>query len=154
MAHLCMNVAWGKQSGIGVDVHVHRLDTERCDLRARIVPAFLGICAMLYFYNISIPLSLSWCLWRISARLGWTKDCKEPEQTRQSLEAWLPEDRWNIAVIINIIIAGGQVKHSYCHNRGIPPLLAVAYFVQAQKMQNFALFRHEFTHFLANFTQA
>ena len=32
---------------------------------------------------------------RISARLGWTKDCKEPEQTRQSLEAWLPEDRWN-----------------------------------------------------------
>jgi len=54
MAHLCMNIAWGKQSGIGVDVHVHR----------------------------------------ISARLGWTQNCKEPEQTRQALEAWLPEDRW------------------------------------------------------------
>ena len=24
MAHICMNVAWGKQSGIGVDTHVHR----------------------------------------------------------------------------------------------------------------------------------
>ena len=39
MAHLCMNVAWGKQSGIGVDVHVHRLDTERCDMRPKIVDA-------------------------------------------------------------------------------------------------------------------
>ena len=24
MAHLCMNIAWGQQSGIGVDTHVHR----------------------------------------------------------------------------------------------------------------------------------
>ena len=39
MAHLCMNVAWGKQSGIGVDVHVHRLDTEICDMRPKIVDA-------------------------------------------------------------------------------------------------------------------
>ena len=30
---------------------------------------------------------------RISARLGWTQNCKEPEQTRQALEAWLPEER-------------------------------------------------------------
>ena len=28
MAHLCMNIAWGKQSGIGVDVHVHRSSTQ------------------------------------------------------------------------------------------------------------------------------
>jgi len=25
MAHLCMNIAWKKQSGIGVDTHVHRI---------------------------------------------------------------------------------------------------------------------------------
>ena len=37
---------------------------------------------------------------RISARLGWTQDCKEPEQTRQALEAWLPEDRYLAAIIM------------------------------------------------------
>ena len=25
MAHLCMNIAWKQQSGIGVDTHVHRI---------------------------------------------------------------------------------------------------------------------------------
>jgi len=56
MAHLTMNIAWGNQSGIGVDTHVHR----------------------------------------IVARLGWTNEdeCKTPEQTRQCLEAWLPQDKW------------------------------------------------------------
>ena len=56
MAYLVMNIAWKKQTGIGVDTHVHR----------------------------------------ISARLGWTdpKLCKTPEQTRRSLEDWLPRDRW------------------------------------------------------------
>jgi len=28
MAHLCMNVAWKKQSGIGVDTHVHRISNR------------------------------------------------------------------------------------------------------------------------------
>ena len=56
MAHLTMNIAWGRQSGIGVDTHVHR----------------------------------------IVARLGWTNPDTEktPEQTRVSLESWLPEDKW------------------------------------------------------------
>lgn len=56
MAHLTMNIAWGRQSGIGVDTHVHR----------------------------------------IVARLGWTDPevVKTPEQTRVSLESWLPEDKW------------------------------------------------------------
>ena len=56
MAHLTMNIAWGRQSGIGVDTHVHR----------------------------------------IVARLGWTDPevIKSPEQTRVSLESWLPEDKW------------------------------------------------------------
>ena len=45
MAHLTMNIAWGRQSGIGVDTHVHRM-------------------------------------------------VKTPEQTRVSLESWLPQDKW------------------------------------------------------------
>ena len=71
MAHLCMNIAWGKQSGIGVDVHVHRCSTQDTKCQTDDNPSSL----------------------RISARLGWTQNCKEPEQTRQALEAWLPEDR-------------------------------------------------------------
>ena len=31
---------------------------------------------------------------RICGRLGWTPGCQEPEETRRSLEAWLPTDRW------------------------------------------------------------
>ena len=56
MAYLVMNIAWKKQTGIGVDTHVHR----------------------------------------IVARLGWTDPelCKTPEQTRKSLEDWLPQDKW------------------------------------------------------------
>ena len=71
MAHLCMNIAWGKQSGIGVDVHVHRCSTQERKYQTEDNPSYL----------------------RISGRLGWTQNCKEPEQTRQALEAWLPEDR-------------------------------------------------------------
>ena len=54
MAHLAMQVAWGVNSGIGVDTHVHR----------------------------------------IVARLGWTSEAKTPEQTRRSLESWLPREKW------------------------------------------------------------
>jgi len=86
MAHLAMNVAWGQQSGIGVDTHVHR----------------------------------------ICGRLGWTKDCVDPEQTRQSLEAWLPKDKWTE---INWLLVGfGQQvclpvgpKCGECLNRGLCP---------------------------------
>jgi len=31
---------------------------------------------------------------RISARLGWTKKAKDPEDTRKQLEAWMPRDYW------------------------------------------------------------
>ena len=70
MAHLTMNIAWGRQSGIGVDTHVHR----------------------------------------IVARLGWTNPDTEktPEQTRVSLESWLPEDKWTE---INWLLVGfGQQR--------------------------------------------
>jgi len=88
MAHLTMNIAWGEQSGIGVDTHVHR----------------------------------------IVARLGWTKQdvCKTPEQTRLSLESWLPRDKWTE---INWLLVGfGQEvclpmrpKCGECLNRELCP---------------------------------
>jgi endonuclease-3 len=54
MGHLCMQIAWGKTVGIGVDVHVHR----------------------------------------IVDRLGWTRGCRTPEDTRKMLEEWMPQDHW------------------------------------------------------------
>jgi len=46
--------AWGKNVGIGVDVHVHR----------------------------------------ICQRLKFTKNPKNPEETRKQLESWLPQELW------------------------------------------------------------
>ncbi|KAI7902212.1 DNA glycosylase, partial [Cokeromyces recurvatus] len=66
MAYLTLQVAWNKNIGIGVDVHVHRI----CN------------------------------------RLGWVKT-KTPEETRASLESWLPKDRWRN---INPMMVGfGQI---------------------------------------------
>lgn len=57
MAYLCMSAAWGKDEGIGVDVHVHRITN----------------------------------IW------GWNgnKPTKDPEQTRISLQKWLPRELWH-----------------------------------------------------------
>lgn len=88
MAYICMNVAWGVPTGIGVDTHVHR----------------------------------------IAGRLGWTQtECKNPEQTRKSLESWLPKDRW---IEINWLLVGfGQQtclpvgpRCGDCLNRNICPV--------------------------------
>ncbi|KAI9481286.1 MAG: DNA glycosylase [Benjaminiella poitrasii] len=66
MAYLTLQVAWNKNIGIGVDVHVHRI----CN------------------------------------RLGWIKT-KTPEESRASLESWLPKDRWRH---INPMMVGfGQI---------------------------------------------
>lgn len=54
MAYLTMSAAWGRDEGIGVDVHVHRITN----------------------------------LW------GWHKT-NQPEETRASLETWLPKDKWH-----------------------------------------------------------
>ena len=86
MAHLAMNIAWEKPTGIGVDTHVHR----------------------------------------ISARLGWTEGAKTPEDTRKSLESWLPEEKW---IEINWLLVGfGQQtclpikpKCEECLNRRLCP---------------------------------
>ncbi|CAL7940934.1 unnamed protein product [Xylocopa violacea] len=64
MAHICMQVAWGEISGIGVDTHVHRI----CN------------------------------------RLEWVKKpTKTPEETRMTLEEWLPKDLWSN---INYLLVG------------------------------------------------
>jgi len=65
MAYLCMSSAWGRDEGIGVDVHVHRITN----------------------------------LW------GWHKTNK-PEETRASLEAWLPRDKWHD--INHLLVGFGQ----------------------------------------------
>ncbi|EIE81807.1 hypothetical protein G6F47_003666 [Rhizopus delemar] len=66
MGYLTLQVAWNKNLGIGVDVHVHR----------------------------------------ITNRLGWVST-KTPEETRESLQSWLPKDKWKK---INPILVGyGQI---------------------------------------------
>lgn len=66
MGYLTLQVAWNKNIGIGVDVHVHR----------------------------------------ISNRLRWVKT-NTPEETRLSLQSWLPKDKWKK---INPILVGyGQI---------------------------------------------
>lgn len=69
MGHLCMQVAWGKVEGIGVDVHMHRI------------------------FN----------------RLGWCKT-KTPEQTRMSMEEWLPKEYWD--KINKLVVGFGQTRCS------------------------------------------
>ncbi|KAF2725841.1 DNA glycosylase [Polychaeton citri CBS 116435] len=65
MAYLCMSAAWGRDEGIGVDVHVHRITN----------------------------------LWR------WHKT-STPEQTRESLQSWLPKDKWHD--INHLLVGLGQ----------------------------------------------
>lgn len=67
MAHICMATAWNQVTGIGVDVHVHRI----CN------------------------------------RLAWLpKATKEPEQTRQALEEWLPMHLWS--EVNHLLVGFGQ----------------------------------------------
>lgn len=65
MAYLCMSAAWGRDEGIGVDVHVHRITN----------------------------------LW------GWHVT-KTPEETRATLEAWLPREKWH--KINHLLVGFGQ----------------------------------------------
>lgn len=67
MAYLCMSAAWGRDEGIGVDVHVHRITN----------------------------------LW------GWHKT-STPEETRATLERWLPKEKWHD---INHLLVGFGYAH-------------------------------------------
>ena len=92
MAYICMNIAWKKPTGIGVDTHVHR----------------------------------------IANRLNWVRGpkngpTKNPEETRKSLESWLPKSKW---IEINWLLVGfGQEicrpispKCAGCLNRNLCPV--------------------------------
>ena len=63
MALIVLNAAFGRQDGVAIDTHLHRMLNQ----------------------------------------LGWTTGCKQPEQTRRQLEAWLPRDVWGD---INLIWVG------------------------------------------------
>lgn len=77
MAYLVMNVGWEKPTGICVDVHVHRI-TER----------------------------LGWTSAHAIGKNGSPRK-KTPEDTRASLESWLPRDEW---LEINPLLVGfGQL---------------------------------------------
>ncbi len=64
MAHLCMNIAWKRQSGIGVDTHVHRISNR-----------------------------LGWTGGGGGGRSS-AAQTRTPEDTRRALEEWLPQDKW------------------------------------------------------------
>eukprot|EP00736_Rhodelphis_marinus_P004376 Rmarinus@m.1709 len=63
----------------------------------------MAIIALHAGYNIVSGVAVDVHVHRICARLGWTKKCKEPEHTRQQLEAWLPRDKWGD---INLLLVG------------------------------------------------
>ena len=65
MAYLVMNVGWGQNSGICVDVHVHRI-AER----------------------------LGWVPKTVVSSNGTPKKNKSPEDTRKVLQQWLPQTEW------------------------------------------------------------
>lgn len=45
---------------------------------------------------------------RVSARLGWTENCKTPEDTRVALERLFPREEW--AGINHLLIGFGQLQ--------------------------------------------
>ena len=87
MAYLCMSAAWGRTEGIGVDVHVHRITNlwgwhDYTHRRTGNEPP-----------DKKTPLSK-------------LKSTKTPEQTRLSLESWLPKELWH--EINHMLVGLGQ----------------------------------------------
>ena len=87
MAYLCMSAAWGRTEGIGVDVHVHRITNlwgwhDYTHRRTGNEPP-----------DKKMPLSN-------------LKSTKTPEQTRLSLESWLPKELWH--EINHMLVGLGQ----------------------------------------------
>lgn len=85
MGYLTLQCAWGKNEGIGVDVHVHRI-CQRLNWTQK-------VCITPY------DIQVHWELRPIT--FGLFSNCnyrflkpKNPEATRLQLESWLPKDRW------------------------------------------------------------
>ena len=83
MGYLTLQCAWGKNEGIGVDVHVHRI-CQRLNWTQKVT---------------SHPSTFSWeikafLFWPTVAFCDFFLKPKNPEATRLQLESWLPKDRW------------------------------------------------------------
>ncbi|KAI0402244.1 DNA glycosylase [Xylaria palmicola] len=80
MAHLCLQAAWGRTEGVGVDVHVHRITNLWGWHGAGGGKGKAG-----------------------GGGGGGGGGSRDPEDTRRRLEAWLPRDRWRE---INALLVG------------------------------------------------
>ena len=54
-------------------------------------------------WNKTVGICVDIHVHRISNRLGWVKDTKKPEQTREELQEWLPASHWGT---INPLLVG------------------------------------------------
>lgn len=54
----------------------------------------MAYLTMLFAWDKPVGLGVDVHVHRITERLGWTKNCKTPEDTRLALEAWLPTEHW------------------------------------------------------------
>ncbi|KAL1805541.1 hypothetical protein ACET3Z_028609 [Daucus carota] len=83
MAHLVINVGWNNVQGICVDTHVHRICNRLVGFHGRAQIRKL-LYSVSYIYFICLKT-------------------KSPEETRESLERWLPKEEW---VPINPLLVG------------------------------------------------
>ena len=97
----------------------------------------MGYLALACAWGINDGIGVDVHVHRICQRLKWTKNPKNPEETRKQLEAWLPKDRW---LEINVMLVGfGQQicsaknpKCIECINNAICP----KYFAAEKKMKS------------------
>jgi len=68
----------------------------------------MAYLTMLYAWKRCVGIAVDVHVHRISARLGWTTNCADPEQTRLQLQRWLPSDLW--PHINNLIVGFGQQR--------------------------------------------
>jgi len=68
-------------------------------------PKMAHIC-MAVAWGRPVGIGVDTHVHRICGRLGWSAGCREPEETRRALEAWLPRDRW--AEINWLLVGFGQ----------------------------------------------
>lgn len=98
MAYLCMSAAWGRTEGIGVDVHVHRITNlwgwhnYHHEHRHRAHQTGSGSAGFTRNEDER---------WQRPP-----KPSKNPEETRLSLQAWLPRELWH--EINHLLVGFGQ----------------------------------------------
>ncbi|XP_055829335.1 endonuclease III homolog 1, chloroplastic-like isoform X1 [Solanum dulcamara] len=90
MAHLVMNVAWDNVQGICVDTHVHRISNR------------LGWVSRPGTKQQTYGVEFEPRVYR-KQPLYPTKKTRTPEETRESLQLWLPKEEW---VPINPLLVG------------------------------------------------